>query len=201
MCPDGKGFEDSLATVATRLRCSPWIDFNDTTTSTQSLVAEHLYEAVPRGVINMFSEMMVTNHPPNIELFNRYEFVSVSDSSTLFMEEIGSLVDDFIMDSCDSDNSFLSVGRTLDFSAQSSLESGKLFFGFNKESGILDNSIDEALSDKALAEMRAHRIYIVIPERIKRKCYADVVNAISFADFFHDHLDPKMQAWRRGNVI
>lgn len=62
-------------------------------------------------------------------------------------------------------------------------------------------TIDEKVSAKALEEMRAHRIYIVVPERIKQAFYPDAVNAITFSNFFHDHLDPKMNSWRRAHVI
>lgn len=141
MCPDGKGFGDEFTAVATRLRGSPRIDFNDTTTSTQSLVAEHLDEAIPRGIINMFSEVMVTNHSLDIELFNCDKLVSVSNNPALFVEEIGSLVDDFVVDSCDLESSFLSVSRTFGFFIQSSLESSKSVFGLYKESRVLDDCL------------------------------------------------------------
>ena len=85
MCPDRKGFGDSLSAVAAYLRSSPWIDFNNLATSTTSLVAEHLYEAVPRGIMNMFRKMMIMNHSIDIELFNSDKKVFVSNNPALFV--------------------------------------------------------------------------------------------------------------------
>ena len=85
VCPDRKGFGDILTAVAAQLRCSPRIDSNNLATSTPSLVAEHLYEAVPRGIMNMLCKIMVMNHPPDIELFNSDKEVFVSDSLALFV--------------------------------------------------------------------------------------------------------------------
>ena len=83
VCPDRKGFGHFMSAAAAQLRGPPWIDFNNLATSTPSLVAEHLYEAVPRGIMNMFRKMMIMNHSPDIELFNSDKDVFVSDSFAL----------------------------------------------------------------------------------------------------------------------
>lgn len=139
VCPDRKGFGDSLTAAAAQLRGSPWIDFNNLATSTPSLVAEHLYEAVPRGIINMLCKMMIMNHTVNIELFNSDKKVFVSDSLALLVQEISSLVNGFIMDPCDLEDGFLPVVRAFGLSAQPLLESGKFFLGFDQESWVLNN--------------------------------------------------------------
>lgn len=61
-------------------------------------------------------------------------------------------------------------------------------------------TIDEAISKKALNEMREHRIFVVVPERIKDKFYSDSVNVITFSEFF-DEVDHKIKMWRKRNVI
>ena len=62
-------------------------------------------------------------------------------------------------------------------------------------------TIDENISGNQIREMQNHRIYVVVPSSIKVKCYPDYVNAISFRQFFSDHLDPAMARWRRNGVI
>lgn len=67
--------------------------------------------------------------------------------------------------------------------------------------GFFLATIDEDVSKKGLGEMKNHRIWIVVPERIKKKHYPDAINAITFEEFFEDHLDPKVKSWKRNDVI
>ncbi len=62
-------------------------------------------------------------------------------------------------------------------------------------------TIDTSVSGEQLTEMMKHRIYMVIPETLKMENYNGVENVISFMEFFRDHLDPRMDAWRRKGVI
>lgn len=62
-------------------------------------------------------------------------------------------------------------------------------------------TIDEDVSSAQLREMLNHRIYLVCPESIKRRCYRDKVNVLSFRQFFKDHLDPKIKSWKRNKII
>ncbi|PJA86577.1 MAG: hypothetical protein CO141_04055 [Candidatus Moranbacteria bacterium CG_4_9_14_3_um_filter_42_9] len=62
-------------------------------------------------------------------------------------------------------------------------------------------TIDEDVSSPQLNEMINHRIYLVCPESIKKKCYRDKINVLSFRQFFKDHLDPKIKAWKRNKII
>lgn len=62
-------------------------------------------------------------------------------------------------------------------------------------------TIDEEISSNQLMEAHNNRIYIVCPERIKKKFYTDKINVLSFTQFFKDHLDPAMKRWKRNNVI
>jgi hypothetical protein len=64
-------------------------------------------------------------------------------------------------------------------------------------------TIDEKVSANQAEEMRQNRIYLVVPESLKKSVphYAKAANIISFEDFFTDHLDPAMQRWKRAGVI
>lgn len=62
-------------------------------------------------------------------------------------------------------------------------------------------TIDEKVSGESLKEMKEHRIYLVVPSRIRDKFYPDAVNVLSFDDFFTDHLDPKVKVWKRKGLI
>jgi len=64
-------------------------------------------------------------------------------------------------------------------------------------------TIDEGVSASQAAEMLQNRIYLVVPQELKRDIshYADAPNIISFEDFFTDHLDPAMERWRRAGLF
>jgi hypothetical protein len=62
-------------------------------------------------------------------------------------------------------------------------------------------TIDPGVSSEQLGEMMSHRIYMVVPESLKTEKYNGRENVISFMEFFRDHLDPRMDAWRRKGVI
>lgn len=62
-------------------------------------------------------------------------------------------------------------------------------------------TIDEKVSSESLKEMKEHRIYLVVPSRIRTERYLHAVNVLSFGDFFTDHLDPKVKIWKRRGII
>ena len=62
-------------------------------------------------------------------------------------------------------------------------------------------TIDPDITGEQLREMMDHRIYIVVPAPLKMEKYNGRDNVISFMEFFRDHLDPRMEAWRRKGVI
>lgn len=64
-------------------------------------------------------------------------------------------------------------------------------------------TIDEGVSGKQADEMRQHRIYLVLPQKLKVDvpAYRGAPNVISFEDFFTDHLDPAMKRWRRAGIV
>ena len=64
-------------------------------------------------------------------------------------------------------------------------------------------TIDEAVSESAITEMKISRIQLVVPDRHKSEItrYVGGHNVISFEDFFMDHLDPKMTKWNRNGVV
>lgn len=62
-------------------------------------------------------------------------------------------------------------------------------------------TIDTKVSSNQLQEMLRHRIYLVCPESVKNQHYSDSINVLSFRQFFKDHLDPKLETWKRNKVI
>jgi len=62
-------------------------------------------------------------------------------------------------------------------------------------------TIDPDVTAEQLREMMDHRIYLVVPAPLKEEKYIGKDNVISFMEFFRDHLDPRMDAWRRKGVI
>lgn len=62
-------------------------------------------------------------------------------------------------------------------------------------------TIDETIPANELATMKNHRVWIVVPKRIKTGKYAAIANALSFEDFLDQHLDPAMVRWRKNGVI
>ena len=69
--------------------------------------------------------------------------------------------------------------------------------------GFFLATIDETISVSQLTEMLHHRIYLVVPERIKKETanYRAKPNVISFEHFFIHHLDPAMTRWKAGGII
>jgi len=64
-------------------------------------------------------------------------------------------------------------------------------------------TIDEKQSSNNLKEMAGHRIYLVVPERIKQTIlvYKTSGNVISLGAFFKDYLDPAMTRWKQAGII
>jgi len=67
--------------------------------------------------------------------------------------------------------------------------------------GFFLATIDEDVSSAQLKEMLDHRIYLVCPENIRKRCYKNKINVLSFRQFFKDHLDPRMKLWKRNKII
>jgi hypothetical protein len=62
-------------------------------------------------------------------------------------------------------------------------------------------TIDEKITTSQLEQIQNHRIYVVVPNRIRSEVYQNQPNVISFEAFFELHLDPAMNRWRTGGVI
>jgi len=64
-------------------------------------------------------------------------------------------------------------------------------------------TIDEKQSSDSLKEMAGHRIYLVVPERIRQSIsiYKTSGNVISVRAFFEDYLDPAMIRWQQAGII
>ena len=67
--------------------------------------------------------------------------------------------------------------------------------------GFFLATIDDKVSDGQLKEMLDHRIYLVVPQRIKKENYKKSRNVLNFTQFFRDHLDPAMKRWKYNKVI
>lgn len=69
--------------------------------------------------------------------------------------------------------------------------------------GFFLATIDEDISANGLEEMKANRIYLVVPSSLKtgNPHYNSAGNVISFEDFFEDHLDPAIKRWKKAGVI
>jgi len=61
--------------------------------------------------------------------------------------------------------------------------------------GFFLATLDDDKSTDEISEMMKHRIYMVVPEPIKRTVvnYKNAPNVISFTEFFRNHLDPALQ--------
>jgi len=62
-------------------------------------------------------------------------------------------------------------------------------------------TIDEKITSKQLQQIQSHRIYVVVPNRIKNKTYSAHSNVISFETFFKQHIDPAMRRWQQNKII
>jgi hypothetical protein len=69
--------------------------------------------------------------------------------------------------------------------------------------GFFLATIDGTVSARDLGEMNESRIYLVLPERLKRETdrYQDAPNVISFEHFFRFYLDPAMDRWRNAGLL
>lgn len=66
--------------------------------------------------------------------------------------------------------------------------------------GFFLATIDDNVSETQLKEMLAHRIYLVVPDEIKKRCYPTAKNVLNFKDFFEDFLDTALKRWKKQGV-
>ncbi len=62
-------------------------------------------------------------------------------------------------------------------------------------------TLDEQIPRTQLSQMLEHRIYVVVPEQIRKEKYEGIVNVISFKKFFNDYLDPAVTRWKNNGII
>ena len=69
--------------------------------------------------------------------------------------------------------------------------------------GFFLATIDNGLSENALKEMLDNRIYVVVPEELKKEIdhYSRARNVISYEAFFEDYLDPAVERWERKGIL
>ncbi len=111
---------------------------NKLSSSTLSLVGQHVEELSPGRICDMFSKTMIFEHSVNIERFNANEAISISNGSALLMEKVHPLIGNFNMTLSNLIDCLPSIGRTFLLPAQSPLELLELSFRFDKEAWIRD---------------------------------------------------------------
>ncbi|MEN6385599.1 MAG: type II restriction endonuclease [Phycisphaerales bacterium] len=62
-------------------------------------------------------------------------------------------------------------------------------------------TIDTKIATRDLEQIQNHRIYLVMPEKIRATKYPNQINVISFETFFEQHLDPAMKRWKKNKII
>lgn len=64
-------------------------------------------------------------------------------------------------------------------------------------------TIDDAITNIQLDEMKNHRIYLVVTEKMKSEIphYNKAVNVLTYEDFFLYHLDPAVGRWKAKKII
>ena len=62
-------------------------------------------------------------------------------------------------------------------------------------------TIDDGVAQNDLDDMKRNRVYLVVPESIKKSHYHDSINVITFEAFLKHHLDPAMIRWRETGAI
>ena len=67
--------------------------------------------------------------------------------------------------------------------------------------GLYLATIDSKVTSQQLHHMVGHKIFLVVPDQIRRQHYPTATNVLSFAQFFEDHLDPKMRIWKRDGIV
>lgn len=69
--------------------------------------------------------------------------------------------------------------------------------------GFFLATLDGAVTENQLEEMKDNRIYLVVAGSLKAdtKTYKQAPNVITFENFFKFHLDPAMQRWKEAGVI
>jgi hypothetical protein len=65
----------------------------------------------------------------------------------------------------------------------------------NKGYGFFLATIDEKISKSQIEQMANHKVYLVVPKKIKESKYSAFYNVLSFEEFFIRHLDPAMLRW------
>ena len=69
--------------------------------------------------------------------------------------------------------------------------------------GFFLATIDDRVSEAQIREMKAARIHMIVPSRLKESVaqYTAAANVVTFEDFLEDHLDPKMTKWKKQGDI
>lgn len=66
----------------------------------------------------------------------------------------------------------------------------------NKGYGFFLATIDEKVSQSQIEQMAKHKVYMVVPKKLKTEKYAAYYNVLSFEEFFLHHLDPAILRWK-----
>lgn len=67
--------------------------------------------------------------------------------------------------------------------------------------GVFLATLDPQITTANLELMHAESVTVVVTKSCKMEKYESVINAITFEDFFEDHLDPAVTRWKRNKII
>ncbi len=127
---------DSSA-LATSSACVLGINLDNLPTN---FVGQHLDKVTPTCIANASCEIMIMNHIPNLQFFNRNDFELFDNLQRDFVEKILPLIENSFVKPCNLNYCFSPISRAFFLPAQSSLKSGKFLLAFNQEFGIFNFS-------------------------------------------------------------
>jgi len=105
-------------------------------TSTRCLVAEHLYEGAPRSVRDVLGEMMIMEHPRNVQILDGNSPEFIGDDSRELVLEVSPLIGDLNVCFGKPAYSLTTIFAALDLSRHSSLKFFDLLLALNQVSWI-----------------------------------------------------------------
>jgi hypothetical protein len=103
-----------MATARAILRRIRWIHFDHRSTSLFRFVDDDHYELPPSGVTDALGQVMVLDHPPDVQIFDFDALVLIDQLSRLFEMKIASLPFDLQMLLLKQSNRLLSPFASLD---------------------------------------------------------------------------------------
>ena len=130
-------FRDTSTAHRTRLRGrGERLVLDEPSTSTRSLVGQHVEEHTPTRISNMFSKIMVHEHTIYVKGFDSDETVFVHDSSAVLVQKIRSLISNLVVAPGNLMCGFPAVSRAPHLPTQIPMEFFEPALGFDEEAWI-----------------------------------------------------------------